>query len=430
MLSIEDIAKFTNSSIKSIRREIATGELKSLKKNNKILIDESDFANWKDSKRVCNLFGEYELGLNIKHKNKSKLNFVDFVNWLDISDEMKNFDGWNNKNDRTDFNFIDLFSGAGGLSCGLVMAGFIPVGTVEILDCAVKTYKRNFIDGKGFDEVIETRDIREEIVKNDLINQVSNKHIHLISGGFPCQGFSMAGNRIACDERNSLYMEMLKIVGKIKPDFVLMENVVGLRSMLNGEIEKKIIEDYKKIGYEMNITILNSADYGVPQTRKRVIFIGNRLGLKNYHPKPFLKENEYKTVGCAIERFMNIKEDKTINHEFTKHTDEIIERLKLLEQGKSLYKNYSDAWKRVFWNAPSPTVKENHGGVNVHPLLPRVMTPRELATLQSFPDDFIFEGTKKWQLVQIGNAVPPLLGKAIGFAIKNSLKIKGDNKDE
>lgn len=348
MLSVEDISKVTNVSVKLIRREIASGELKASKKNNKLLVDKSDFENWKDSKKVFNLFGEYEIFSSRKKTIKIQSKIADVVNWLDISNEMKNIDGWNNKKDRTNFNFIDLFSGAGGLSCGLVMAGFNPVSTVEIMDSAVKTYKRNFVDSKGFDEIIETRDIREEIVKKDLINKVSNKHIHLISGGFPCQGFSMAGNRIACDERNSLYMEMLKIVKEIQPDFVLMENVVGLRSMLNGAVEKQIIEDYKDIGYEINTTVLNSADYGVPQTRKRVIFIGNRLGLKNYHPKPFLKENEYKTVADAIGKYLDIKEDKTINHEFTKHSDEIIERLKHLEQGKSLYEKYSDAWKRVF----------------------------------------------------------------------------------
>ncbi len=99
----------------------------------------------------------------------------------------------------------------------------------------------------------------------------------------------------------------------------------------------------------------------------------------------------------------------------------MIERLKELPVGSSLYKNYSDAWKKIDWNKPSCTVKENHGGVNVHPICNRVMTPRELATLQSFPDDFIFQGSKKWQLVQIGNAVPPILGKAIGLAILKSM---------
>ena len=104
----------------------------------------------------------------------------------------------------------------------------------------------------------------------------------------------------------------------------------------------------------------------------------------------------------------------------------MIEKISQVPEGMSLYGNYSDAWKKSPWDKPSCTVKENHGGVNIHPKLPRVLTPRELAALQSFPDDFIFKGSKKWQLVQIGNAVPPLLGKAIGVSVMKSLNENGE----
>ena len=100
------------------------------------------------------------------------------------------------------------------------------------------------------------------------------------------------------------------------------------------------------------------------------------------------------------------------------------ERLAAVPEGSSLYANYSDSWKKCPWDKPSCTVKENHGAVNIHPRRPRVITAREMARLQSFPDDFIFKGNKKWQLVQIGNAVPPLLGKAIGLAVKKALDEK------
>lgn len=413
-LTIEEVASRINSSIKFVRKEVISGNLKSFKKRNRYYIDEKEFNRWKENERRSSF--DFDKIPSPKE---------DVVNWLDISKEMKSINAWKNKSDLSEFNFIDLFTGAGGLSCGLTMAGFRPVGSVEILESAVKTYRRNFSINKGFGETVESRDIREESVKQALIDKVENKHIHLIAGGFPCQGFSMAGNRIVDDERNSLYREMLNIVSRIKPDFVLMENVEGLRSMLGGQVEQKIVSDYKEIGYEINVTVLNAADYGVPQTRKRVIFIGNRIGLKNFHPKPILTPAKYKTVKDGIEKFLNIPEDKSINHEFTRHTKEMVERLAKIPEGKSLYANYSDAWKKVFWNKPSPTVKENHGGVNVHPILPRVMTPRELAALQSFPDDFIFEGNKKWQLVQIGNAVPPLLGKAIGLAIRKNLETGG-----
>lgn len=411
--TIEDISRISNKTIKFIRREIAKGSLASHKKSNKIFVSIKDYEKWFKN-------------LNKEKNNKDSLKKTkvknDIVNWIDIEKEMSEIDGWKNHSQIQDFNFIDLFSGAGGLSCGLVMAGMNPVASVEIMPQAVETYKENFSKLKGFDENVSDKDIRLKEIKDNLVNSVKDKHIHLITGGFPCQGFSMAGNRIVTDPRNSLYQDMLEIVNRVKPEYVLMENVEGLRSMMGGKIEKKIIDDYKKIGYKINVTTLNSANYGVAQIRKRVIFIGNRINATNYHPKPFLNETNYVTVGDVLTKYLNKEEDKNINHIFTKCTPEMLERLKNIPIGKSLYGNYSDAWKKVDWNKPSCTVKENHGGVNVHPIHSRPMTPRELATLQSFPEDFIFKGAKKWTLVQIGNAVPCLLAKAIGLSILKSYK--------
>ena len=408
IITIAEAAELAGKSQKTIRRAVAAGKLKSTKIQNKTRIEKSDFDEW-FANGCC---GTEEQDNNVVRNDE--------VNWLDISDVWK-INGWDKKKDRSTYNFIDLFSGAGGLSCGLVMAGLNPVASVEIMPQAVATYERNFIHNKKFDEKVETRDIREQSVKENLYASVAGKHIDVIAGGFPCQGFSMAGYRVVDDPRNSLYKEMKDIVEHLKPDFVVMENVEGLRSMLNGKVEEMIIEDYKKIGYEINLTVLNSADYYTPQTRHRVIFIGNRVGVTNYHPKPLLDEAHYKTVGDAIAKYMDMPEDKSINHIFTKTSPSMQERLKAIPVGKSLYSNYSDAWKKVDWNKPSCTVKENHGGVNIHPILSRPMTPRELATLQSFPSDFIFEGSKKWQLVQIGNAVPCLLGKAIGLSLRKML---------
>lgn len=165
--------------------------------------------------------------------------------------------------------------------------------------------------------------------------------------------------------------------------------------------------------------------YYTPQKRERVIFIGNRKGLKNYHSKPILQPSQYITTGAAIVDLMDMPENKAFNHVPTKRRPDMVQRMLELPEGQSLYKGYSDAWKKCPWNEASCTIKENHGGVNIHPKLPRVLTAREMARLQSFPDDFIFEGPKNKQLVQIGNAVPPLLGKAIGLAVrylKNDLR--------
>lgn len=416
--TIQQISEMSGKSQKTVRRHIAAKKLKSEKVQNKYRISDDDFKEWING----TAFEEEDKGVFTK-KIDNEVNNSYNINWADISKEWK-VDGWKNKSDRNGYKFIDLFSGAGGLSCGLVMAGFTPVASVEIMPEAVETYKYNFVNKKGFNEKVETRDIRTQIVKEELYKIIGNQHIDLIVGGFPCQGFSMAGNRVVSDPRNSLYLEMLEIVKNVKPDYVVMENVEGLRTMLDGKVETQIINDYKEIGYEINVTTLNAADYGVAQQRKRVIFIGNRIGNKNYHPKPLYEPNNYKTLGSAIYKFMNIDEDKSINHVFTRHTEDMKKRLANVPEGSSLFKNYSDSWKKSPWDKPSCTIKENHGAVNIHPKLPRVLTAREIAAIQSFPDDFIFQGAKKWQLVQIGNAVPPLLGKAIGLSVEKGLNEK------
>lgn len=415
ILTIEDVAKKSKKSIKTIRRQIASGNLKATKINNSYRIDGEDFKVWLEAYnsgiKEESIFDSVDID-NAKEKN---------VNFVNISKEWKR-NGWTNKKDRNGLNFIDLFSGAGGLSCGLVMAGWTPVGSVEIMEQAVETYRYNFVNNKGFEENVQTQDIRDPKVKQKLYDSVKNKKVDLIVGGFPCQGFSMAGNRIVTDKRNTLYLDMLAIVDHIKPEFVVMENVPGLRSMLGGKVEEKIINDFEKIGYKINVTILNAADYYTPQTRRRVIFIGNRVGKPNYHPKPILTPDKYVTTKEAISDLINRPADPLFNHIPTKHSPEMQKKLMSVKEGQSLYKNYSDSWKKCPWNEPSCTIKENHGGVNIHPTLPRVLTAREMARLQSFPDDFIFQGSKKWQLTQIGNAVPCYLGKAIGIAVEKSIK--------
>ncbi len=411
--TILEAANISKRSQKTIRRHIASGEIIAQKIQNKYRISKESFDLWLNNDKKIK-------SKSIFDDSETLITNCDNIDFIDISDSWK-YDGWIDPSYKNGFNFIDLFSGAGGLSCGLTMAGFSPVSYVEIIPDAVETYKYNFSKQKKIINEIEARDIRDKKIQTELIQSVKDKHIHLIVGGFPCQGFSMSGNRVVTDERNSLYLKMLDIVNQLQPEFVVMENVEGLRSMLNGKVEAKIINDYKNIGYDVNITVLNSADYTVPQLRKRVIFIGNRIGIKNYYPKPLVTYEEYTTQGECIEKYINMPENKDINHIFTNHTPKIKKRISELPEGNSLYKNYSDSWKKSPWNKPSCTIKENHGGVNLHPKLPRVLTPRELAALQSFPDDFIFKGSKKSQLVQIGNAVPPLLGKAIGIAVMKSL---------
>lgn len=360
----------------------------------------------KESALQCyNLFGELE-DIN-PQKRKSKK--TDDVNWANI------LPFWNNV-PPSGMTFVDLFCGAGGLSKGLEMAGLNGICGLDWFKEAGMTYSRNFRHPfvNGDIKLPENKVLFYETV-ND---QLAGRHLNIVAGGFPCQGFSMAGNRIVDDPRNSLYKELVEIVATLQPDWVICENVKGLRSMLHGKVEEKIVADFASIGYQMNVTTLCAADYYTPQKRERVIFIGNRLGKLNYHPKPMLTPDRYITTGQAIGDLINHPADEAFNHVPTKHTAEMARRMMELEEGKSLYKGYSDAWKKCPWNEASCTIKENHGGVNIHPKLPRVLTAREMARLQSFPDDFIFEGKKNKQLVQIGNAVPCLLGKAIGLSVR------------
>ena len=407
--SISDVAEILGSTIKVTRRMVASGQIKSVKEGSTYKIDKEYFDQ--NTEAIKLRITSIEKTSLKKHKSVNKFKKSDVINWADISKS------WDNPT-ASEMTFVDLFCGAGGLSKGLEMAGLQGICGLDWFNEAGMTYRRNFkhpfVNGD-----IKQQEAKDEFYKT-VKEQLGGRKLNVVAGGFPCQGFSMAGNRIVDDPRNSLYLEMLEIVKNLQPDFVICENVKGLRSMLGGEVEKKIIADYKEIGYEMNVTVLCAADYKTPQKRERVIFIGNRIGAKNYHPKPILEPSEYVTTGEAISDLMEHPEDKKFNHVPTKHRPDMAQKMLELPEGKSLYKGYSDAWKKCPWNEASCTIKENHGGVNIHPKLPRVLTAREMARLQSFPDDFIFEGKKNKQLVQIGNAVPPLLGKAIGLAVRFS----------
>ena len=407
-LTINEVAETLAVSVKSIRRLIAAKQLTASKIGNVYRIAPEDLDAFIDAKK--NNVPEKQIKVIKPHEST-------LPNWADISTI------WDNPTE-SQMTFVDLFCGAGGLSKGLELSGLKGICGLDWFIEAGQTYKRNF------DHPFINGDIKNKEVKAKFYSTVREKlqgrELDIVAGGFPCQGFSMSGNRVIDDPRNSLYLELVEIVKELRPRFVICENVKGLRSMLGGQVERKIIEDFKSIGYDMNVGVLCAADYYTPQKRERVIIIGNRIGVKNFHPKPILSSDEYITTGMAIKDLMIHPIDEGFNHVPTHHRPDMEERIKALPEGKSLYDGYSDAWKKCPWNEASCTIKENHGGVNIHPKLPRVLTAREMARLQSFPDDFIFEGPKNKQLVQIGNAVPPLLGKAIGLAIRlsaNDIKI-------
>ena len=319
---------------------------------------------------------------------------------------------------------LSIFSGAGGLDLGFKKAGYSIIASAEKMKEAVDTHNKNFkLKSKPID-------LSREDELNNFINNFKFKKIDLLIGGFPCQGYSLAGKRNLNDKRNQLYKVVAIIIKKLKIKNFVLENVPGILS-LGKENKLKEIEKIERFFNERKLyfkyKILDSSNFNVPQKRKRVIFIGTSIKKEiSKIELIFTKLLNFKKQQIpskkALKDLENIDENKNFNHTFTKHSNDTKKKIEKLEIGKSLYDTYSDGWRKIDYNKPAPTVKENHGGVHIHPVKNRFLTARELARLQTFPDDFIFEGSKKMQLVQIGNAVPVELSKHIAKEVKTLFK--------
>lgn len=316
----------------------------------------------------------------------------------------------------TPLGFMDLFSGAGGISCGVRMAGFRKIASIEIDPDASNTIRRNFPESVHFEMPIE------ELSEWMLDESLKNKPVNVVFGGPPCQGFSVAGLRNPNDPRNRLFQEYIRIVKHVRPEFVVMENVPGILTMEKGRVYEEIIRQFAEAGYpNMSVRILEAASFGVPQLRTRAIFIGNRLGLRNPYPKTIFERHAYRPIESAIDDMKTLPRFAMPNHEWTQHSAAFEQRIAQVPHGGSLYETFRDAFKRQYKGVPSMTVKENHGGCHIHYELNRVLSAREMARLQTFPDDFVFTGTFKRVYWQVGNAVPCLLAKHIALAIKATL---------
>ncbi|MDC0831936.1 Modification methylase HphIA [Geitlerinema sp. FC II] len=311
-----------------------------------------------------------------------------------------------------EYNFIDLFCGAGGMTQGLQQAGYKPIASAEISPIASATHQRNFPDCHHFNGDIHSLSAKA------WLEAIGSPPIHVVVGGPPCQGFSVAGKRDPNDPRNFLFQEFIRIVAELQPWYVVMENVPGILTMKKGLVKEDIFQKFNSIGYStISVAILESAEYGIPQIRPRAIFIANHFEFPNPFPQPQLTPNEYVPIEAAIADLPEYNPLPEINHEWTRHSPQYMERIAQVPPGGSLYKSYADAFKRQYSGKPSMTVKENHGGTHIHPYLNRVISAREMARLQTFPDDFIFEGTMKKAMWQIGNAVPPRLAECIGLSL-------------
>lgn len=362
------------------------------------------------------LFSNEEQKVPVKKPKQAKLGRYERIQReleADDSDPYKIFiDVESQSIPASDYRFVDLFCGAGGMTQGLLQAGLRPVASVEINPIASATHLKNFPDCHHFCDDIKNLNSQK------LLAQIGSPEVHLVVGGPPCQGFSVAGKRDPNDPRNRLFREFVRIVSEIRPWYVVMENVPGILTIQKGAVKQAICEAFEEIGYpHVSVAVLESAAYGVPQIRPRAIFIANRFGMPNPYPKPQLLAEQYTAIESAIDDLPEYTRIPEINHEWTRHSAQYMERLAKVPPGGSLYASYADAFKRQYPGKPSMTVKENHGGTHIHPYLNRVISAREMARLQTFPDSFIFEGSMKKAMWQIGNAVPPRLAECIGFAL-------------
>jgi DNA (cytosine-5)-methyltransferase 1 len=340
------------------------------------------------------------------------------------------------------YSVVDLFCGCGGLSKGFEMSGrFSTLLGIDNWDAALETFKLNHPSAQAVSASLQEDNI------DKIIGQFSQLKPDVVVGGPPCQGFSLSGPRNFRDSRNSLYLGFLRFVERISPKAVLIENVPGLASLYGGAVKKRIESELSKLGYRVTSKIVTASDYGVPQDRRRLVFVGLHKGRFEF-PEPThgaidrpkitvrealsdlpLLENERGQEVMAYsmppqnpyQRYSRGGSPQLHNHVAANHdqrTRVIISHVpeggnyKSLPQKYRNSRNFHVAWTRISGDKPAPTIDTGHRH-HFHFLANRVPTVRESARLQSFPDSFIFLSSKTNQYRQVGNAVPPLLAKAI-----------------
>ena len=329
---------------------------------------------------------------------------------------------------------VSLFSGCGGLDLGLIKAGFDIVVANDIDQHSVGTYRNNI----GPD--IVCGDIRDADVISKIVRRVGRRKIDLIAGGPPCQGFSTLGSKISADPRNTLFSSYAKIVARLRPKFVLMENVKSMITLYDGKFKDNVLDAFKGLGYDVFCVVLDAADYGVPQHRQRVFFFGSRLGANIKVPTPTHGKGRrpYSVLGDYIMDLVG-KENVVKNHVPLNHSEKVVRRYRLIPEGGRLPKpellpvdirrtNFGNSYKRLDRNSPSLTLVPGNNAFPIHPTENRSLTPREAARIQTFPDDFCFSGNRRSQCIQIGNAVPPQLGFILGKHIAGLLIRGHDHK--
>jgi len=322
---------------------------------------------------------------------------------------------------------IDLFCGAGGFSEGFKKAGYQILLGIDNIETFIETFKKNHKN-----TIAICGDIKKITVEN-IKRKIANKSIDIIIGGPPCQGFSAAGRRDKNDPRNSLFIEFIRFVDGLRPKYFVMENVRGLLSMstANGEPVIEIIrKEFKKIGYEVECRVLLAADYGVPQKRYRVIFIGTNTNRPITFPNPtHSNKPQNELFKKILKEWVPVKnvllKENEVNKIFFHSKKMIVGFKKRKEKNKNLGNGFG--WQILDPNKPSYTISARYWKDGSDALVKysddkiRMLTPLECARIQSFPDNYKFMGSKKEIYMQIGNAVPVLMAKAIANEIKKNL---------
>jgi DNA (cytosine-5)-methyltransferase 1 len=356
---------------------------------------------------------------------------------------------------------IDLFCGAGGLSEGFRQAGFTVLAGNDFDDFAGQTFSATHPDAVFIGGPIQN------ITAKQLLKAAGLKRGELdcLIGGPPCQAFSVYNHQRGMhDERSGLFREYLRIVEGLQPKWVVMENVTGITSVGGGQAVEEILSGLAEHGYQVETRVLKAEEYGVPQERRRILFIGNRLGLPIVWPEPTHGPDRalpYVTVWDALsdlpallngedrgtmpyacppkndyQRYLRGPSVQVLNHSAPRLSKVNLQRMKHIPQGgswrdipfdllpegmkRAKRSDHTKRYGRIQPEGLSCTILTKcdiHWGAYIHPFQDRTLTVREAARIQSFPDWFCFAGPRTEQYVQVGNAVPPLLGRQIGLAV-------------
>jgi len=372
---------------------------------------------------------------------------------------------------------VDLFCGVGGLSYGFAKdKNFEIIAANEVLPNMAKAYELNHPNVKVY-----CKDIKDFGIK-DLVKDFSLKKgdIDIVVGGPPCQAYSTVGKRLIDDPRGKLFQEYYRVLKEIDPKVFVFENVKGLLSMQNGELFNTIISLFKSLNYSVSFKTLNSADYGVPQTRERVFIVGTKLKSAFLYPKPthenkesnntffdnnnlsphlsiaeaigdlpFIKSGEESF--CYESQSQNLFQElmrknapkRLMDHNAPRNNERLIEIMEKLPDGGTpldLPENlrpksgFANTYCRLWWNRPSTTITRNFSTPSssrcIHPKAPRPLTTREGARIQCFPDDYVFYGSRSDRNLQIGNAVPTFLSIAIKDSILEHIKLEESKRDK